>query len=395
MSKFLYPLLLLQFVVVSCSSHGQTPPAADNTNLRIDQDRIITPVVINATDTLEMLFDTGCLVGCMLPQSLAENYADSLTVTQPGAVVSHIAVKDISLGGQSLNDNRIYHVPDEEFDVVGPVDLPCVIAPAYATEERIWCFDFDNRMFSIRETDTLPENAIVYPLLFAKYKDRKFAPFSNIPLSLSYVYRSLSTDYVYLLDTGTPYGFCITDPPAELEDFVSRIPHWKIEDRFSAEIPDRQHLDFEVDIDMPPFVLPDVRCDFDTGLRSFAEEFKNFLPGIGKPIVGTLGMRILKHFNMILDFRNDRLILTPAQRTYPSKPVNRTGFWCDSQGVVTRIRTNDAAYGQGLRLKDTVMTVDGIRWTDIPEEKREDIYSTEERTVWEIRSADGTKKIII
>ena len=85
----------------------------------------------------------------------------------------------------------------------------------------------------------------------------------------------------------------------------------------------------------------------------------------------------------------DRLCLRP------SKPVNRTGFWCDSQGVVTRIRTNDAAYGQGLRLKDTVMTVDGIRWTDIPEEKREDIYSTEERTVWEIRSADGTKKIII
>lgn len=246
MSKFLYPLLLLQFVVVSCSSHGQTPPAADNTNLRIDQDRIITPVVINATDTLEMLFDTGCLVGCMLPQSLAENYADSLTVTQPGAVVSHIAVKDISLGGQSLNDNRIYHVPDEEFDVVGPVDLPCVIAPAYATEERIWCFDFDNRMFSIRETDTLPENAIVYPLLFAKYKDRKIAPFVNIPMTLSYGDRSLSTDYVYLLDTGTPYGFCITDPPAELEDFVSRIPHWKIEDRFSAEIPDRQHLDFDI-----------------------------------------------------------------------------------------------------------------------------------------------------
>ena len=395
MSKFLYPLLLLQFVVVSCSSHGQTPPAADNTNLRIDQDRIITPVVINATDTLEMLFDTGCLVGCMLPQSLAENYADSLTVTQPGAVVSHIAVKDISLGGQSLNDNRIYHVPDEEFDVVGPVDLPCVIAPAYATEERIWCFDFDNRMFSIRETDTLPENAMFIHCSLRSIKDRKIAPFVNIPMTLSYGDRSLSTDYVYLLDTGTPYGFCITDPPAELEDFVSRIPHWKIEDRFSAEIPDRQHLDFEVDIDMPPFVLPDVRCDFDTGLRSFAEEFKNFLPGIGKPIVGTLGMRILKHFNMILDFRNDRLILTPAQRTYPSKPVNRTGFWCDSQGVVTRIRTNDAAYGQGLRLKDTVMTVDGIRWTDIPEEKREDIYSTEERTVWEIRSADGTKKIII
>ena len=395
MSKFLYPLLLLQFVVVSCSSNGRTPPAADNTNLRIDQDRIVTPVVINATDTLEMLFDTGCMVGCLLPQSLAENYADSLTVTQPGTSVSNIVVEDISLGGRSLNDNRIYHVPDERIDIVGPIDLACTIAPVYATEERIWCFDFDNRMFSIRETDTLPENAIVYPLLFAKYKDRKIAPFVNIPMTLSYGDCSLSTDYLYMLDTGTPHGFVITDPPAELEDFVSRIPHWKIEDRFCAELPDRQLLDFEVDINIPPFVLPDVRCAFDTELRSFSDQFRNYLKDIDKPIVGTLGMRILKHFNMILDFKNDRLILTPAQRTYPSKPANRTGFWCDSQGVVTRIRTNDAAYGQGLRLKDTVMTVNGLRWTDISEEKREDIYSTEERTVWVVRSAEGTKKIII
>ncbi len=385
MSKFLYLLLIVQFAAVSCSSNGQTLPTAADTNLRIDQDGIYTPVIINATNTIEMFFDTGCMVSCLVSQSLAARYADSLTVMQPGTGVPSIEVGDISLGGQSLNSNRIHYTPRQP---------DAMIAPAYATEERIWCFDFDNLRFSIRETDTLPENALVYPLLFATYQHRRIAPFVNIPMTLSCGDRTLHTDYVYLLDTGTPYGFAITDPPAELADFVSHIPHWKIEDRFCAEIPNRELLDFEVDINLSSCVLPHIRNVFDTGLRSFSGEFKPFLPGIGKPIVGTLGMRLLKQFNMILDFKHARLILTPAQRTFPSKPVNRIGFWCDAEGVVTRIRTNDAAYGQGLRLGDTVMTVDGIRWSDLSEEQRETVYATEGHRV-EIRSADGTKEIII
>lgn len=380
------PLLIVQLVVVSCSSNVQTQPASADTNLRIDQDGIFTPVILNATDTLEMLFDTGCLVGCLLPRSLAENYADSLVVSTQQGTASSIEVKSISLGGQSLNSNIVHHVP---------VETEATIAPVYATEERVWCFDLDNSIFSICETDTLPENAIVYPLLFAKYKDRKIAPFVNIPMTLSCGDHSLSTDYIYLLDTGTPYGFTITDPPTELENFVSRIPHWEIEDNLCSENPGRKLLDFEVDIDTPDFILPHVRCVFDTGLRSMSGEFKGFLPDVRKPIVGTLGMRILKHFNMILDFKNGRLILTPAQRTFPSKPANRVGFWCDSKGVVTRIRTNDAAYGQGLRLADTVMTVNGSRWIDIPQQRREELYSTKGHSIWEINSSEGTKTIII
>lgn len=147
MSKLLYLLLIVQLVVAACSSNGQPQPASADTNLRIDQDIITTPVIINATDTLEMVFDTGCLVGCLLPQSLAANYADSLTVTQPGTVASSIEVKGISLGGQSLNSNRIYHVSGE---------TEAMIAPVYATEERIWCFDFDNSIFSICDTEPYP-----------------------------------------------------------------------------------------------------------------------------------------------------------------------------------------------------------------------------------------------
>lgn len=375
-----------EFAILSCSSNEKTRQIADNTNLRIDQDRIFTPVIINAADTLDMLFDTGCMVGCLLPQSLAANYTDTSTVAQSETGVSKIKVKDISLGGQSLNSNNIYQVPGK---------IEAMIAPVYATEKRIWCFDFDNRIFSICETDTLPENAIVYPLLFAKYGKRKLAPFVNIPMTLSYKDDTLSTDYIYMLDTGTPYGFAITDPTPELEDFVLRIPHWKIEDSMCVKIPDRKLFDFEVNIEMPSTTFPNIRSVFDTGLRSFSGEFKNYLTGIDKPIVGTIGMRLLKHFNMILDLKNDRLILTPARSTYPSKPINRVGFWCNSKGVITRIRTNDTAYGQGLRLGDRIVSVDGILWNDISEKRQNELYSCTEHHVWKIESKEGTKDIVI
>lgn len=188
MAILLVLLPVAQFAVLSCSSNEKPQQIADNTNLRIDQDRIFTPVIINAADTLDMLFDTGCMVGCLLPQSLAANYTDTSTVAQSGTGVSKIKVKNISLGGQSLNSNNIYHVPGK---------IEAMIAPVYSTEKRIWCFDFDNRIFSICETDTLPENAIVYPLLFAKYGERKLAPFVNIPMTLSYKDNTLSTDYIY------------------------------------------------------------------------------------------------------------------------------------------------------------------------------------------------------
>ena len=49
-------------------------------------------------------------------------------MAQPGSVVSHIKVDDILLGGRSLSDNRIYHVPDEMFNVVGLGETMATIA---------------------------------------------------------------------------------------------------------------------------------------------------------------------------------------------------------------------------------------------------------------------------
>ncbi|MEG2612523.1 MAG: hypothetical protein RR971_03415 [Alistipes sp.] len=384
MSRLLFLLFIVQFGIAACSSQGQTQPITRNTNLRIHYDIMYTPVIINSTDTIELLFDTGCLVGCLLPQSLARNYADTMVNNGWLQSASKIKVNSIELGTQSLNSNIINSVP---------VDMEGLIAPIYAEEKRIWCFDFDNQIFSIRDCDTLPKGALVYPLQFAKYKDKKLAPFVNLPMTIKNGCDSLQTDYIYLFDTGTPSGFAITDPPKELSDFVSAIPHWQIEDSYCLQLPDRELREFEVDINLASNILPNTECVFDTSLRSVSKEFKAYLPNITKPIVGTLGMRILKHFNIILDFKNNRLILTPAQHIYPSKPSNQTGFWCNQKGVIIRIRKNDKAYQQGIRLGDTVLTVNGVQWINISDKETESLYSAPERSIWEINSKVGKRKI--
>ena len=75
--------------------------------------------------------------------------------------------------------------------------------------------------------------------------------------------------------------------------------------------------------------------------------------------------------------------------------MNLVGFWCDSKGMVNRIRTNGTAYGQGLRLGDRVVAVDGIQWNDISKEQLEKFYTTEGHRVWKIESEKGEKDIVI
>lgn len=62
MNKFLYIILVAQFAIFSCLSNKKLQRTADNTNLHIGQDRIFTPDIINAADTLEMLLNQKKMV---------------------------------------------------------------------------------------------------------------------------------------------------------------------------------------------------------------------------------------------------------------------------------------------------------------------------------------------
>jgi len=62
----------------------------------IVNDVMHVPVVINGRDTVNLLFDTGCLVGCLFPDSLSYRFCDTIDRPFPGAI-GHLDVDTVTI----------------------------------------------------------------------------------------------------------------------------------------------------------------------------------------------------------------------------------------------------------------------------------------------------------
>jgi hypothetical protein len=330
----------------------------------IINDVMHVPVVINGRDMVNMLFDTGFLDGCVFPDSLSYRFCDTIDRLYPGAM-GHFDVDTVTIASFPYGSNRI-----ASFDIA----CPATIAPKYQNDRRLWCFNLDEGRLYIREKDTVHAGAMVFPIEFAMRGDKRMAPFVNIPMTISQGGNSLSIDYLYLLDTGNPFGFVITDPPRELDSFVAGIEHLEIRDLLNLKYRNRRISQFNVNINVDTTLIPDLKCGFDVGPLSIAGDFTKFLPKGSKPVVGTIGVRFLKHYNFILDLKNSRLILSPNHSDFPSKPANGFNFWCDRSGVVNRIVVNSDAYDSGIRLKDTVVEANGVPWKSFSAEEQDSLF---------------------
>jgi hypothetical protein len=349
-------------------------------DLTIVNDVMHVPVVINGRDTVNLLFDTGCLVGCLFPDSLSYRFCDTINRTFPGDM-GYFDVDTVTIASFPYGSNRI-----ASFDIA----CPATIAPEYPDDRRLWCFNLDEGRLSIREKDTVPADAMVFPIEFAMRGGKRLAPFVNIPMTISQGGDSLSTDYLYLLDTGTPYGFVVTDPTPGLDSFVSGIEHLEIRDLLNFKYRNRRISQFNVNINVDTTLIPDLKCEFDTGPLSIAGDFTKCLPKGSKPVVGTIGVRFLKYYNFILDLKNSRLILSPNHSDFPSKPVNGFNFRCDGNGLVNRIVVNSEAYAAGIRLRDTVVEANGVPWKSFSAEEQDSLFYRGTVVKWKFNDKELT-----
>jgi hypothetical protein len=269
-------------------------------------------------------------------------------------------------------------------------DFPAAIAPEYAGDRRIWCFNLDEGRLSISDKDTVPADTMVFPIEFAMRGGKRQVPFVNIPMTISQGSHSMSTDYLYILDTGTPCGFIITDPPRELDDFVAGIKHLEIRDLLNFKYRNRRISQFNVDISVDTFRIADVKCGFDIGPRSISDEYARDFPKGSKPVVGTIGLRFLKHYNFILDLKSSRLILSPNHSDFPSRPANGFNFWCDGNGLVNRIVVNSNAYTAGIRLKDTVVEANGMPWKSFSAKEQDSLFYRGKVVKWKFNDKELT-----
>lgn len=192
-------VLILLITLCNCSRRQVNASEPSKPDFTIRADRLYLPVSIDGHPLIELLFDTGTLVGCLISATAAGEYTDSI---QPRNDLASFNGSEIEIHGLPLGTRTIHYVPETGI---------ALIAPSYATDTRIWCFDMDNEKFSIRETDTLPAGALVFPLVFASYRsDRRLMPFVNIPMTIRSGKDSIKTDYGYTISL-----FRSTEPSGE------------------------------------------------------------------------------------------------------------------------------------------------------------------------------------
>ena len=342
-----FTIIAVILLTFSCSSNTNFYSCIDN-NISIKNDVLYLNGKID-TSCVKLTFDTGCLIGCLIPDSTALRIIPDKMVNSEFDEIRVIRVDSISIckniyGSNNVNVIRGFFSPQ--------------IAPIYESDDRIWHLNLDSMRLSIDYTPSDYQDKLVFPIVFTERKGKKNAPMVNIPITYSQNGITIETNYYYLLDTGTPYGCVMTDPPVEMKEFVDRIKHISLKDEMSAKIKNRIIEQFELNFGISDMLVNGVLCEFDTAIRSFDLEFGKKFEHVGKPLVGTIGMRFLKHFNFDIDLQNQLLVLSPNKSVFPSKPHNKNGFWCNKDGVVRRIEVDGIAYQNGLRIGDTITLLD-------------------------------------
>ena len=208
---------------------------------------------------LQVRFDTGCLLGCILSDSDARSLSTVMYQSERDSRTKYLLVDSISIAGTAYGTDTIYTSVSRSRSI---------LAPHYTDEDRIWHIDLDAGVMRIDTDESVPEKALIYALDFAYKQNKKLAPMVHLPIDYTFGSDSLKTDYYYLLDTGTPYGVAITDPPSELLQFVSSISHSVYEDTWSVHNPSRLVSQFQPDVHLGNQSLQGVYCLVDTKVRS-------------------------------------------------------------------------------------------------------------------------------
>ena len=348
--------LIYAIIITGCCSEIQTPDSSieDNGNLVLENDRLYLQVKID-TSHVKMLFDSGCLVGCIISDSLANKALYDKEIAYHPSGYGQVEADSIFVSGYQYSNTDVFVYKNFDYSL---------IAPDYKDDRNVWSFNLDSFLFSMRDSSRI-KDGIQVPIVFSLREGQRSAPFVKLPLTLCSQGDTLETSYYYLLDTGTPTAFAVTDPPKELSDFISRHPHMEYLDEFSDKIKNRRVIQFYPDLIFKGIRMEGAKCVVDTGMRSMQSDYKRKLPQDDAPIVGTIGLRFLKHFNFDIDLAGCILHLEKCHREFPSKPQNVYDFWCNPDGRIRRIGIGSPACKVGLAVGDCVISINGIPWSEL------------------------------
>ena len=335
-------------LLMGCNRNANTLCAeyVNQGNLRFEKNRLIVSAMLADSTAMEFEFDSGCVNG----------YAniDSATLERIAKFQSQSNTSNqIALQVDGRNLSYRYFINQHTRPLIG---LNC------KDSLRRWAVTLSQNRFDIIPDDSLV-NTDKYCAIPIRVK-YGLLPIAELPITFYKNGRVYSFKRSFLVDTGTPMAFCIMNPDSELMHFIETIPHCQYDDAlteiFNRQGRTREHINFILDsVVVQSFVVGRASCNIDVGVRSTRKEF-------GDDVVGTIGMGILKNFDLIFDYRDSQLLIAPhgIEMPYYEQAEGGLGFTYSKSLRVSFVARGHNAHMSGLRPGDEIVMIN-----DIPRER--------------------------
>ena len=339
-------IIMLAACLLSCG-HNTTIQQAEPSNqgnLRFERNRLIVSAMLPDSTAMEFELDSGCANG--------HATIDSATLVK----LQNIAPQDIDTNNQhiqSLIDSQKltyrYYINQHTKPLIG---LNC------KDSLLRWHINISQGRLEIIPNDSVADFSIfeAIPLRIAY----GLLPIVELPITLYKNGKKHHFKRSFLVDTGAPSAFCFTDPDCELLSFVESIPHCEYDDAltevFSKQGRQREFINFISDsVAIQSFNVGKASCGIDIGVRSARRE-------LGDGVVGMIGMGVLKHFDIVFDYKNQQLLLAPHGMDMPfyEQAESGLGFKYSKDLHVSFVARGHNAQKAGLKLGDRIEAINGI-----------------------------------
>lgn len=343
MRNFTIVVVLATFLI-GCSRNANTSQTVSVNlgNLRFEKNRLIVSAMLADSTAVEFEFDSGCVNGHAIIDSATLERVSKLQ-TQPNTS-NQIALQ---VDGYELSYR--YFINHQTRPLIG---LNC------KDSLRRWAVSLSqNRL------DIIPDDSLVNTDRYCAIPIRiKYGllPIAELPITFYKNGQAYSFKRSFLVDTGTPMAFCIMDPDNELIRFIETIPHCQYDDAltemFNRQGRAREHIKFILDsVAVQSFVVGRASCDIDIGVRSTRKEF-------GDDVIGTIGMGILKNFDMVFDYRDSQLLIAPhgIEMPYYEQAEGGLGFTYSKSLRVSFVQRGHNAHKAGLRPGDEIVMINNM-----------------------------------
>jgi len=312
---------------------------------------VILPVRINGSETMNFVLDSGAAATVIMDsrktRSLALESSSQITVSGVGAgpdPVAHI-VRDttLALGSLQLEGQSVVYLPMASvpfFTDLDDVYFDGVVGAPFFSRFTV-AIDYDRKLITFsepsgaREVDALAGEWRVIPLQIEGGVPYLAAQVSNT--------HGAPVEVKLLADTGARGALSLT--PETHQGLPLPTAYFEtVNQGLSGDVASRMTM--SESLALGPYPLGALPVDYALA----GGESDNNSNGI-------LGNEVLSRFNLVFDYQNERLLLSPNQHFAQPLSADRSGLQIRPHqlgGIVRRIAPDSSAAGSSLQVGDII-----------------------------------------